>query len=392
VQTVDLDVDQGKKVLHFATSGFDVDAVVVRGGPDVKVYRYAGDADFEDDLPLPNETPSGGTVPHPFKLQFVAFCYGEAEDPGPDPDPEPEGESCGLGFWKNQEAPWLETDYSPGDELVGVFTNVPSELAGATLMEALRFGGGPGTVGAAKILLRTAVVALLNADHPDIKFGYTADDVINQVSAALDGNRKDMLDLANQLNAINSQNCPLAGSNLFERPDDGYQAGDACTTDFWKDHESDWQTWVDGGFLTYLPDDKIQDVFDVTPFLDNGQLAVGGDGDTLLAALSFGGGPDDAGAARTLLRAATTSLLNQDYFGQDYGYENDLAETVGQALAQGRPQMLQLAGELDAFNEAECTVVEEEIVTETRAYAETVLRWILRSEEAQTIFLPVLSR
>jgi hypothetical protein len=37
-----------------------------------------------------------------------------------------------------------------------------------TLMEALNFGGGKGVEGAAKILFRAAVAAILNATHPNL--------------------------------------------------------------------------------------------------------------------------------------------------------------------------------------------------------------------------------
>ncbi|HET8797233.1 MAG TPA: hypothetical protein VFO89_06090, partial [Thermoanaerobaculia bacterium] len=75
---------------------------------------------------------------------------------------------------------------------------------------ALGFGGGPGVSGAAEILLRAGVAALLNAAHPSVAYPQTPSTVLTTVNAALaSGNRDTMLALAAQLDADNNRGCPL---------------------------------------------------------------------------------------------------------------------------------------------------------------------------------------
>jgi hypothetical protein len=111
-------------------------------------------------------------------------------DPNPCEQPQPEG--CGLGFWKNHPDAWEPTGYQEAD-LVGDLFLLPVELdflADDTLAEALRYPGGNGIEGAARLLLRTAVVAVLNA-----------------ALASLD--RKTMQDARHEIGPRNGQGCPL---------------------------------------------------------------------------------------------------------------------------------------------------------------------------------------
>jgi hypothetical protein len=79
-----------------------------------------------------------------------------------------------------------------------------------TLVQALNFTGGTTTTGAAKILLRAAVAALLNAAHPDVDYPSTTAQVIADVNTALASqNRSTMLSLASQLDSFNNLGCPL---------------------------------------------------------------------------------------------------------------------------------------------------------------------------------------
>jgi hypothetical protein len=90
------------------------------------------------------------------------------------------------GFWKNHTVAWAPTGYSPSQTLGSVFTNSSEYgLGGVTLLAALSFGGGSGDIGAAKILLRAAVAAILNAQSPDIDYEYLPADVIGWTNAAL---------------------------------------------------------------------------------------------------------------------------------------------------------------------------------------------------------------
>jgi hypothetical protein len=122
------------------------------------------------------------------------------------------GDGCTPGFWKTHPttAVWGPTGYSPDQTVESVF-NVPDTygLDSKTLLQALAFDGGPGAKGAAKILLRAGVAALLNDAHPSIGYAYSGD-VIDDVNAALaTGSRSAMLALATQLDALNNSGCSI---------------------------------------------------------------------------------------------------------------------------------------------------------------------------------------
>jgi hypothetical protein len=105
----------------------------------------------------------------------------------------------------------VPTGFSPNQTLESVF-DVPDSLGldNTTLLQALSFKGGSGTKGAAQILLRAAVAALLNSAHPDVDYPRTTAEVIAAVNAALASNdRSTMLTLAAQLDADNNLGCPL---------------------------------------------------------------------------------------------------------------------------------------------------------------------------------------
>ncbi|HEX5757639.1 MAG TPA: hypothetical protein VF121_00435 [Thermoanaerobaculia bacterium] len=128
-------------------------------------------------------------------------------------DPQPPGEEgCTPGYWKNHTDSWAGTGYSPGQTTGSVFAGAAAfpSLASKTLLQSLQAGGGPGTLGAAQILLRAAVAALLNAAHPDVDYPRTTAEIIADVNAALGSNNRDtMLALASQLDADNNLGCPL---------------------------------------------------------------------------------------------------------------------------------------------------------------------------------------
>jgi hypothetical protein len=123
----------------------------------------------------------------------------------------PAGEGCTPGYWKTHPAAWGPTGFAPSDTLESVF-NVPDSfgLDNNTLLQALDFAGGSGSTGAARILLRAAVAALLNSAHPDVDYPRTTAEVISDVNAALTGSRSTMLALASELDADNNLGCPLS--------------------------------------------------------------------------------------------------------------------------------------------------------------------------------------
>ena len=77
-------------------------------------------------------------------------------------------------------------------------------------MQALNFGGGSGNCGAAQILLRASVAALLNAADGDIAYPMDVGEVISAVNAALAScNRTCILALATELDMYNNYGCPI---------------------------------------------------------------------------------------------------------------------------------------------------------------------------------------
>jgi hypothetical protein len=136
-----------------------------------------------------------------------------AQDPATYVGRTPPGDQgCTPGYWKNHYGSWPATGYSTSQAVDSVFPAVNTYYPGlgnATLLQALGFGGGPGAEGAAEILLRAGVAALLNAAHPGVAYPRSVADVLAQVDAALLQNRDAMLALAAALDADNNRGCPL---------------------------------------------------------------------------------------------------------------------------------------------------------------------------------------
>ena len=122
------------------------------------------------------------------------------------------GDPGGLtpGFWKNHQEMWVyfETD----DEIGDVFV-VPSELdelEDDSLLAALRYRGGRGPLGAARILLRAAVAGILNyeflaGDGGEFEYPMTLNEIQDAVNAALASlDRDEMLDLKDELDGYNN--------------------------------------------------------------------------------------------------------------------------------------------------------------------------------------------
>jgi hypothetical protein len=87
-----------------------------------------------------------------------------------------------------------------------------ASLGSATLADALAFKGGSTIDGAAQILLRAAVAAVLNAASPDISYPLTVGQIASQVNTALaSANRDTILTLASELDSDNNLGCPISG-------------------------------------------------------------------------------------------------------------------------------------------------------------------------------------
>jgi cysteine-rich repeat protein len=123
-------------------------------------------------------------------------------------------EGCTPGFWKNHTGHWV--GYAPSARVDSVFadaSNFPT-LADDSLLAALAYPGGSGSIGGARILLRAAVAALLNEAHPDVD--YSVDGVVGLTNAALaTKNRDTMISLGGLLDDANNgaDGCPLSGGN-----------------------------------------------------------------------------------------------------------------------------------------------------------------------------------
>lgn len=110
------------------------------------------------------------------------------------------------GYWKNKLKAWPKTGYVPTQLITTLFTQASlyPTLASKTLLQSLQGGGGPGLEGAARILLRAATAAALNAASA-INYPLTTAQVIAQVNTALASqDRAIMLDLATQLDLYNN--------------------------------------------------------------------------------------------------------------------------------------------------------------------------------------------
>ena len=134
-----------------------------------------------------------------------------AGSPNPPPPPPPRAETKGElgltpGYWKSHTNVWQ--GYTTTQTLGSVFT-IPASLssfAGVKLLDSLDGGGGPGTTGAAKILFRAAVAAVLNAASSFVDYSLTTAQVISQVNAALESKKRATMealatDLDNRNNA-----------------------------------------------------------------------------------------------------------------------------------------------------------------------------------------------
>jgi len=136
---------------------------------------------------------------------------GTPKEPTPTPTATPKADKgCTPGFWKNHPSAWPSA-YSPSATVGSVFSGASAfpNLASATLIQGLAFQGGPGTAGAAQILLRAAIAALLNSASFGSSYPYSTGSVISMTNTALGGTRDAMISLASSLDTANNLGCPL---------------------------------------------------------------------------------------------------------------------------------------------------------------------------------------
>jgi protocatechuate 3,4-dioxygenase beta subunit len=140
-------------------------------------------------------------------------------------------EGCTPGYWKQDQHfdSWVPTGYAPEDMLTGLFEEIgympyknhyadqdsgedPVKMSLATLLNALQMGGGETVPDKAEILVRAAVAAVLNAEHPDVAYGLTSAWIVAAVNSALDSrDATAIIGLAGKLDKANNgeNGCPL---------------------------------------------------------------------------------------------------------------------------------------------------------------------------------------
>ena len=121
---------------------------------------------------------------------------------------------CTPGFWKQSQHFWAWTPYDPNDLVVDVFSGAGTYVgAKDTLLDALRYRGGPGAKGAARIFLRAAVATLLNSAYDKANgegWGWEDPaDIVDRVNLVLSRNRDSMLREAQYFDDNNNEGCPL---------------------------------------------------------------------------------------------------------------------------------------------------------------------------------------
>jgi hypothetical protein len=127
---------------------------------------------------------------------------------------------------------------------------------------------------------------------------------------------------------------------------------EGCTPGFWKNNIGRWEE--------YSPNWTLGSVFVVPTGFSS--LA----DDTLLDALSYGGGPTLQGKAKLLLKQAVASILNAAHEGVGYPYRRfvnpfAIVPTVNAALASGsRTTMEALKNTLDRANNLGCPLRADE--------------------------------
>lgn len=140
-------------------------------------------------------------------IDGIRICARQQEQTG--------GEGCTLGYWKQRHHFDSWTGYTQAQQLNTVFdfnggASAFASLGTSSLLAALDFDGGSGAAAAARLLLKQAVAALLNASSPDVDYAVTTATIVADVNAALDsGNRNTMLALKDRLDRWNNAGCPL---------------------------------------------------------------------------------------------------------------------------------------------------------------------------------------
>ncbi len=127
-------------------------------------------------------------------------------------------QGCTPGYWKNHINAWIF--YVPGQTIesaldpnqVWWWQSLPVEVAELgldTLIDALKYHGGPGIEGAARILLRQLVAGLLNARDPNVNYWTIGNFMSLARSALIVVSRDGYIQRAGEFTFWNELGCPL---------------------------------------------------------------------------------------------------------------------------------------------------------------------------------------
>jgi hypothetical protein len=122
-------------------------------------------------------------------------------------------QGCGDGYYKSHTSSFTEPYLPEIHVAVGFSSLTLSPMASDTLLSALKYGGGSGFDGAVRILLRSAVAALLNAANQNVSYELSVPQVALGVNLAIQSrDRNAVLALAYLLEAANNGRggCPLS--------------------------------------------------------------------------------------------------------------------------------------------------------------------------------------
>lgn len=213
--TIDLDFSAIGTVTMHELRVLDIDG----NNPDPRIELYGVDGLLAS-FPIPNDMENNGTAvvgldDTPGVVRMLIILQGSGAIDGffytCDEDEETGDEGCTPGFWKNHPAAWQ--GHATDDLVADVFAEAASyDVGDATLMEALRFRGGGGVEGGARIMLRAAVAGLLNASSDEVMYPVTLADLIDEVNLALaSGSRNQMIGLGSEIDVDNNLGCPTNG-------------------------------------------------------------------------------------------------------------------------------------------------------------------------------------
>lgn len=123
----------------------------------------------------------------------------------------PNKEGCTPGFWKQPHHFDSWVTYSPIDTLCSVFTETCGfSFGGDTLLEALKYHGGPDPEDQIKNMLKHAVAALLNAASGDVNYPLSVKAVKDKVNDLIvNGDLFWIEFLKDKFDDLNNRDCPL---------------------------------------------------------------------------------------------------------------------------------------------------------------------------------------